>query len=220
MFLPVANLLSPDTAANMRATLAAARFEDGRNTAGWHAKLVKNNMQLSQGDPCYPELRETIEQAVRHNSVSALACRPKSFGPILFSRSTAGHGYGRHVDDALMGGMRMDISFTVFLSEPTAYEGGELLIETAAGGLPFKLPAGSAVFYPSTTLHRVETVRSGERLVAAGWIRSFIRDPGDREILFDLDTTRQSLFRREGKSVEFDLLSKCLSNLLHRLADD
>jgi PKHD-type hydroxylase len=128
--------------------------------------------------------------------------------------------YGTHVDDALMGGMRTDISFTLFLSDPESYDGGELVTESHAGEQPFKLPAGSLVLYPSTTLHRVEPVTRGSRLAAVGWVRSLVRDPARRELLFDLDTARKALFDRDGKSPEFDLLSKCGANLLRMWAED
>lgn len=220
MILPVAGILSPDRVAAFRARLTAGRFQDGRATAGWHARQVKANDQLAPDDPAHGDLRAEVEATVRAHPVAALATRPKRFGPVLFSRYQAGQAYGSHVDDALMGGMRMDISFTLFLSGSDDYDGGELVMETSAGELSFKLPAGSALFYPSTTLHRVAGVTRGERLVAVGWIRSYVRDPADRELLFDLDTVRQSLFRASGKTPEFDLLSKCLSNLIRRWADD
>lgn len=220
MILPVPALIAPDAVAAMRARLAAAAFKDGATTAGWHARLVKANQQLDADDPAATALRAEVERAVRSHPVAALATRPRAFGPILFSRYGAGHGYGSHVDDALMAGVRTDVSFTLFLSDPEGYEGGELVMETAAGDLAFKLPAGGALFYPSTTLHRVAPVTAGERLAAVGWIRSFVRDPADRELLFDLDTARQTLFRQSGKTAEFDLLSKCLSNLLRRWAED
>ena len=37
--------------------------------------------------------------------------------------------YGTHADNAMMGNWRADVSFTLFLSEPSTYEGGELVIE-------------------------------------------------------------------------------------------
>ena len=119
-----------------------------------------------------------------------------------------------------MGGMRSDISFTLFLSDPESYDGGELVTESHADEQPFKLPAGSLVLYPSTTLHRVEPVTRGSRLAAVGWIRSLVRDPARRELLFDLDTARKALFDRDCKSPEFDLLSKCGANLLRMWAED
>ena len=128
--------------------------------------------------------------------------------------------YGAHVDDALMGGMRTDVSFTVFLVPPDSYEGGELVIDSTAGEQAFKLAAGSAIVYPATSLHRVEPVPAGVRLAAVGWARSFVRDAGERELLFDLETARQAVFQQDGKSPTFDLLSKCGANLLRRWAED
>ena len=128
--------------------------------------------------------------------------------------------YGSHVDDALMDGMRTDVSFTLFLSDPAGYDGGELTIESAAGEETFKLDAGSLVAYSATSLHRVADVTRGTRLAAVGGARSFIRDPARRELLFDLDTARRQLFAREGKSAEFDLVSKSLANLLRMWAED
>jgi PKHD-type hydroxylase len=124
------------------------------------------------------------------------------------------------VDDALMHGMRTDVSFTLFLSDPADYDGGELIIETAAGEDAVKLAAGDLIAYSSTTLHRVAEVTRGARLAAVGWARSYVRDAARRELLFDLDTARRSLFAHVGKSTEFDLVSKSLSNLLRMWAED
>ncbi|WP_421990048.1 hypothetical protein [Roseococcus sp.] len=62
-------------------------------------------------------------------------------------------------------------------------------------------------------------VTSGERRVAVTWAQSLVRDAGAREILFDLDTARQQVFGREGKSATFDLLAKSHANLLRRWAE-
>jgi PKHD-type hydroxylase len=152
--------------------------------------------------------------------VFALAVRPKALTPLLFSRTGKGMHYGTHVDDALMRGLRTDVSFTLFLSEPKSYGGGELVIEGTGGEDAFKLPAGSMIAYPATTLHRVNPVTRGERMVCAGWARSYVRDTAQRELLFDLDTARRRLFAREGKSEDFDLISKSVSNLLRMWAED
>lgn len=131
--------------------------------------------------------------------------------------------YGTHTDDALMNRqtqvMRSDISFTLFLNSPDAYQGGKLIIDSAQGEQDYKLPAGAMIVYPSSTLHRVETVTAGMRLAAVSWVQSLVRAPQDREILFDLDTARQSLFEQHGKTQEFDLLSKTHANLLRKWAD-
>ena len=149
-----------------------------------------------------------MAERILGNELFCLAARPKALSPLLFSRYDTGMQYGSHVDDALMGGMRTDISFTLFLSDATSYDGGELIIDSASGEETFKLEAGALVAYPATSLHRVGAVTRGARLAAVGWARSFVRDPAQRELLFDLDTARRQLFAREGKSAEFDLISK------------
>ena len=75
------------------------------------------------------------------------------------------------------------------------------------------------ITYPSTSLHRVETVTQGVRLVAVSWVQSLIRDPNEREILFELETTRQTLFSKYGKTEEFDLVAKSCTNLLRKWAE-
>ena len=82
-----------------------------------------------------------------------------------------------------------------------------------------KLAAGSLVLYPSTYLHRVETVRTGRRLVAAGWVQSLCRAAAHREILFDLQRALREEFDVRGKTTQFDLLSKTYSNLLREFAE-
>ena len=206
MILCIQGVLEKDDLDTVRADVSKARFQDGRETAGWHARLTKDNEQ-APGD-------ERIAQRLMDNDVFALAVRPKRLAPVMISRYGEGKQYGTHVDDALMGGVRSDVSFTVFISAPGDYEGGELVLERAEGEQSFKLEAGDAVVYPSTHLHRVNPVTRGTRLVAVGWAQSLVRRAEHRELLFDLDTARRTLFAREGKTAEFDLLSKSLSNLL------
>jgi PKHD-type hydroxylase len=110
-------------------------------------------------------------------------------------------------------GIRSDISFTLSLTDPNSYEGGELVMETPAGEQSFKLGLGHMIMYPSTTLHRVNPVTKGERLAAVGWIQSTIREAHMREVLYDLDVARRNLFDQQGKTREFDLISKATANL-------
>jgi PKHD-type hydroxylase len=112
------------------------------------------------------------------------------------------------------------VAFTLFLSDPQSYDGGELIVDTAAGEDATKLSAGALVAYPATGLHRVAEVTRGTRLAAVGWARSFVRDAAQRELLFDLDTARRKLFAQQGATAEFDLLSKSLANLLRMWAED
>jgi PKHD-type hydroxylase len=220
MQIVIGNVLSAAEVKTVRSAVAKARFVDGRETAGFAAKLVKRNRQAAVSDHSLDAVRELIESRLHTNDVFAMAVRPKVFTPLLFSKTASGMQYGAHVDDALMRGLRTDVAFTLFLCDPKSYGGGELVIESPRGEDSYKLPAGSMIAYPATTLHRVNPVKRGERLVCAGWARSFVRDAAQRELLFDLDTARRRLFAREGKSADFDLLAKSLSNLLRMWAED
>jgi PKHD-type hydroxylase len=193
-----------------------APWIDGASTAGWHARGLKRNHQLDGASALHRQLAGQLEGALTAQPLLQAAAFPRRIHSVLFSRSGVGEGYGRHVDNAWMAAGRSDLSFSVFLSEPDAYAGGALVLETASGEEALRLPAGHAVVYPSTQLHRVEPVTAGERLVAVGWIESRIRHADQRELLFELDTARRALFERHGKDVIFDLISRSYSNLLRR----
>jgi len=218
MILCIGNILNPTELETTIAKLEAAEFVDGKATAGWHARLVKHNSQLPQGSPALAAVRDLIHAALQRHVIFQMAVRPQIVRPVTISRYDIGMSYGTHVDNALMRDplMRSDVSMTLFLSNPSAYEGGELIIEGTQGEAAFKLPAGSAIVYPSSTLHRVEAVTQGVRLAAVTWIQSLVRDPQQREILFDLDTARQTLFEASGKTPVFDLISKSHANLLRQ----
>lgn len=220
MQIAIANILAGDELSFVQARVKAARFVDGKATAGFAARLVKNNEQAAASDASLSEVRKLVSERILANELFRMAARPKQLTPLLISRYEPGMTYGSHVDDALMQGLRTDVSFTLFLDDPASYDGGELIIETTAGEDSIKLPAGSLIAYPSTSLHRVAEVTRGQRHVVVGWARSFIRDAAQRELLFDLDTARRQLFKRDGKSAEFDLISKSLANLLRMWAED
>ena len=114
--------------------------------------------------------------------------------------------------------MRIDLAFTLFLANPESYGGGALVIEDACGEQEVKLPAGELFLYPATMLHRVAPVTSGVRLAAVGWVRSFVRDAGRREVLFDLENAVRSVHASEGKSFLFDTLVRTRTNLLRMWA--
>lgn len=219
MQIVIGNILSVDEIALLCAALAQATFEDGRATAGFAAQRVKNNRQAT-ADRKIDTIRKLVEERILANDIFAMAVRPKHLISVMFSRYQDGMHYGSHVDDALMQGARTDVSFTLFLSDPESYDGGALVVESMSGEDAVKLSAGSLVAYPSTSLHHVAAVTRGERLAAVGWARSYVRDPARREMLFDLDTARRQLFAREGKSAEYDLVSKSLANLLRMWVED
>lgn len=219
MILLINDVLTADDVAKVTDKLATMQFVEGTTTAGWHAKLVKNNLQADRNQPDYSALNKAVTDAIARNGTFRIAARPRHTTPLLFSRYRDNMEYGNHVDDPLMYNIRSDISFTLALSDPSAYDGGELVMEIAGGALAYKLKAGQMIIYPSTTLHRVKPVTRGERVAAVGWCRSYVRDAAQREILYDLDVARRALFEREKKTREFDLISRSHANLLRLWAD-
>jgi PKHD-type hydroxylase len=223
MIICIANVLTPEELETIVNSLEKAEFAEGKLTAGIYVKDVKNNTQLKSDTETYEEMEEVVKEALRSNSLFKMVARPKTITPIIFSRYKEGMYYGLHTDNAIMGDeenlIRTDLSMTLFLSPPSSYEGGELVFETTQGQEAFKLEAGSMIVYPTTTLHRVEPIRKGVRLAAVAWVQSIIRHSYQREILFDLESVRTSLFNKSGKTPEIELLSKTLSNLLRLWAE-
>lgn len=219
--LCIADLLDPDTCAAAREAFARLPDRDGRSTAGWAARDAKHNRQLDPGDAQVGRLSEDLVAAVAAHPLLRQFARPARLGNPLLSRYRPGDAYGLHVDDALMGEppLRTDLAFTLFLSEPDAYDGGELVIESHEGETPVKLPAGALVVYDCGALHRVAPVTRGERLACVGWIQSRVRDGRQRELLFTLDQARRALHVHEGDSAEFLQLSQVHSQLLRMWAE-
>ena len=216
--LVIGPLLVPVDLAAVQEMAASLPFGDGRATAGRHAVGVKANDQALPSAQLDAVLAK-VEAALIAHPLFQSAARPKALTKLILSRYRTGQTYGLHVDNALMQGLRTDLSFTFFLSDPDTYDGGALVIEDHFEARAIKLAAGEVILYPSTTLHRVEPVTSGTRLAVVGWVQSLIRDQGQREILFDLDQAVEACFAAEGKSSQFDRLSKTRSNLLRMWVD-
>ncbi len=223
MILTIAELLSEDTLETVRDDLARLEWRDGRETAGGQARTVKRNEQADLSAPVGRRLRDLLLGALPTHPVLNAAARPKRFSRLVVSRTREGGGYGPHVDNALMGRgearLRTDLSFTLFLSPPEEYGGGELVVHGTDGTQRIKAQAGDLVLYPSTELHEVATVTRGTRIVCVGWIESLVADAAQRGILFDLAnlqaSLRESLSEGAGERL---VLDKTLANLLRMWA--
>ena len=200
-------------------TLQDISWEDGRKTAGHHAAKVKDNLQLDRSSNISKKCTGLIEKKILNDDLIKSFALPKRIHGTMFTKSLQGMKYGRHIDNAFMSSGRADLSFTIFLNEKDKYSGGELLIEGLNSEDKFKLDSGGIVIYPSTYLHSVLEVFSGERLVVVGWIESYVKSIEEREYLFDLDAGARSLLAKHGRSDELDLIFKSYSNLLRTLGD-
>jgi PKHD-type hydroxylase len=184
----ILQLLTDAEVAECRRIAASAPFVDGRITNP-HNK-AKQNEQLH--DPqAYQKSSQLLLQAFSRSEEFREFAFPSMIAPPLLTRYQPGMHYGAHSDAAfiqLQGAMlRSDLSCTVFLNEPEAYEGGSLHIQLGDAEMQFKLPPGYAILYPSDTLHQVDPVTKGERLVAITFIQSRISDPFRRNLLFSLN---------------------------------
>jgi PKHD-type hydroxylase len=189
MFLELPNVLTPPELERLRALAVRARFVEGR-LSNPHSK-VKNNLQIDHGDAGYVESTRLMGMALQCNEAFRDFAFPRVVAPPMLARYSPGMNYGVHSDAPMMalptGPLRSDLSCTLFLNEPSAYEGGELSIQLGGRDLMFKGASGSAVVYPSNTLHEVRPVTAGERLVGLTFIESLIRDATKRDILWHLN---------------------------------
>jgi PKHD-type hydroxylase len=189
MLFRIDALLDAAEVARIREVLKTANFADGRATAGEAVRAVKRNLQVTEQEEGLASCRKSINTALMKHEGFALRVLPMRLLPPLFNRYDAGMEYGSHVDNAVMGSgefVRADVSLTVFLSDPSEYDGGGLVINSDVQGQPLRLPAGSAIAYNSNTIHRVEPVTRGSRYAAVTWAQSFVREESRREVLMEL----------------------------------
>ncbi len=198
---------------------ATQDWEDGKKTAGSHASMVKNNLQLNRNTEVSKNNAQIVNKKILSSQLIKSFSLPKRIHGIMFTKSSNQMHYGRHIDNPYMSSGRSDLSFTLSLTNKDFYEGGELIIETMNSEEKFKLNAGEIIIYPSSYLHSVNEVISGERLVCVGWIESYVKSAEEREYLFDLDAGARGLLAKYGRTDEVDLIFKSYSNLLRILGN-
>ncbi|MFN3945670.1 MAG: Fe2+-dependent dioxygenase [Allosphingosinicella sp.] len=188
MFREIPDLLGRSEVERLRAIAARAQFVDGR-ISNPHS-TVKNNLQLNDAGAYQQSSQIVLDAMAAHEDFQNFAF-PVAIAPPLMTRYTAGMRYGAHHDMAYIRGpqglVRSDLSCTVFLGDPDSYEGGALRVTLGSAELRFKGKPGSAIVYPSDTLHEVEEVTSGERWVAITFMQSRIKDPWRRAMLYELN---------------------------------
>ncbi len=223
MLVTIPNVLNKEDISVIADLMTTANFHEGTASAGSEAIRVKNNHEMFISDVEMQRLNNLLMgKLIQNPTYIATAFAAKIAAP-YYAKYTKGMSYGNHVDDPVMGPAnqryRSDVSITVFLNEPDAYDGGELIINTVFGEQKVKLNAGDAVLYPSSSTHRVAEVTRGERLVAVTWLQSTVRDPAKREILYNLSQARESLIKSMPGSNELELLSNSYVNLLRMWSD-
>ena len=222
MLLEIPAVLDPPQLEVVRQALAQATFVDGRLSAGPAAGRVKRNEELDPGEKRSEYLGKIVVGNLYNSATFRNAALPQRISEPFFSRYRPGMAYGAHIDDPVMGsGMRYrcDVAVTVFLNEPESYEGGELVIRTSFGEHRVKLAAGGAVVYPASSLHSVAEVTRGTRLAAVAWIQSLVRDPGRRELLYELNLAREALLATRPDAEETARVDHAYVNLVRMWAE-
>jgi len=225
MLILIPNVLSEVELKQCRRDLEKANWDDGRHSAGYMSRRVKDNTQLPDRDLLAGKLGEIILAALENNPLFTSAALPLKIVPPLFNRYEVTQTYGPHIDGAIrpVSGtqhrVRTDLSATLFLSDPDDYEGGELMIRDNFGERSIKLPAGDMVLYPASSVHRVAPVTRGTRLASFFWIQSMVRDLAHRTTLFHLDNAIQGFARDVPGHAGLVELAGIYHNLLREWAD-
>ncbi len=228
MLLHIPGVLAPQEVAAMRQALDQADWTDGRETVGIQGAQVKRNQQLPDASPLRGQLGQQVLAALDRNPLYFAAALPLRVVPPRFNRYQGGGEYGFHIDGSVMltrmpeghsQPIRSDVSCTLFLCEPDEYDGGELIISDTYGEHEVKLPAGDLVLYPSSSLHKVQPVTRGARLASFFWVQSMIRDDACRRLLFEMDTSLETLRATGADNATLVRLTGVYHNLLRRWAE-
>jgi PKHD-type hydroxylase len=226
MLIAIPEVLDAAGVARLRAIVDAGEWADGNATSGHQSALAKRNTQLPEDSAAAQQAGALVLEALSQSPLFFAAALPLKIYPPLFNSYESGETFGVHVDSAVRirrgteFRVRTDLSATLFLEDPEAYDGGELTIEGQFGAQRVKLPAGHMILYPSSSLHRVEPVVRGRRVASFFWIQSMVRDGEARRTLFEMDTAIQALAADRGQEdAAIIQLTGVYHNLLRRWAD-
>jgi PKHD-type hydroxylase len=218
------NVLNASEMQAVRGLLPEVRFGDGRVTNP--DSTVKHNLQASQEDPANARIAQIVRDALVRNTDLRSYAHPRTMARTTVVRYEPGMDYGWHVDEALFPStppIRSDLSCTIFLNPPSEYDGGALTMQLGAQEMAYRLDPGSAILYPSTTIHRVTPVTRGVRIAAITWLHSWIADAGRRELLIQLDEARALAARGPGNAEQqqrLQVLLEALRSNLFRMWSD
>jgi len=224
MMLHIPEVLTAAQVIEIRKTIEAADWVDGKATVGAQGAKVKRNRQLPELSPTGLKVGQSILKALANHPLFVSAALPMRYMPPLFNRYEGGEHYGFHIDGSVRSipgsnlSLRTDLSCTLFLSAPEEYDGGELIVADTYGEHAVKLPAGDMILYPASSVHQVEPVTRGARISSFFWVQSMVADDGKRSLLFELDQNIQKLRARLGDSEELIGLTGHYHNLLRQWA--
>ncbi len=221
MYLRIPKLLDEESLKLVDGLVKAGPFTDGAATTGAPTKSVKKNLQINLNEhPQRDQFLQMITSTVNTNPMMRSAALPRRMTFPLLSKYETGMAYGWHIDNPIMSSMgnpvRTDIACTVFISDSSEYEGGELIVRTSSGDVRVKLERGDAFIYPATSRHQVLEVTSGARIALVFWIQSIVADAGKREVLHDLSVAYDRILKEAPESEALQHIQRSQTNLLRR----
>jgi PKHD-type hydroxylase len=180
----------------------------------------KHRFQVPNDYPEADSIAGLVVQALTGHPLFQMATYPEACSPPRLCCYGPGMGYRDHLDQPRMGEdrIRTDISVTISLADPETYDGGELVIDSDRDGGRWKGKAGDCLIYPGDSIHRVEPVTRGTRLVCILWIESLVRDASKRQILFDLANGFLSADTAGPAGPRAETMRRCHGNLLRMWA--
>jgi PKHD-type hydroxylase len=215
--LRIRGLLSNEELEEVDRLLEAGNFVDGLSSAGASGQLIKSNLEMDPQDPNGLAAGQIIQQAISKNQEFVDYAMPFKTTGILFNRYPQGAYYGDHNDNVVNYGpqlvIRADVSFTIFLSSPDEYEGGDLILNVMGQELSVKYDRGDMVIYPSGHIHRVNEVKSGCRNAAVCFVQSTIPQHEQREIVRTIRQVRSDILLRDGRSKQYEQVDYVFTNL-------
>jgi PKHD-type hydroxylase len=192
MFLQIENFLTAAEVQSVSETARQAKYIDGRRSNPHNP--TKDSAIGDPNDPMAQKASQIALAALQRNEEVRNFVFPQRMALPSLCRYDVGMKYGAHIDAAYLPvgtqPLRSDVSCTIFITNPSDYQGGELVAHLGSEIVRIKGNAGSAVFYPSTTVHQVVPVSSGERLVIITFIESQIPDQLQRDMLHALGEVR------------------------------
>lgn len=215
MFVRVQGLLTEEAAG----TLSAAVEKLGANEEAEAGRPQPVNLDAHEK---HRKLGDAVVRGLTDSKPISSRFFPRTIGRPQFWRMEEGAEHGWHTDPAIASGaqtFRTDVTALVFLSPPESYEGGSVLVQEFGSATRFKLPAGDALLFPSHMIRAVEKVESGTRIAATVAMQSLIRDPVQRQVLVDIDQSRQAAIAKDAGADEAILLLRAHSNLMRLWAE-
>ena len=220
MILKLTDVLSPETVAEVRRIVESAKFIDGKVSGD---PALKKNLQADRKTPEFDKAIRLVVGALTERPEFKSYALPKQI-TLEFNRYDPGMHYKTHMDAAVMGGvrghpMRADLSFTVFLTDPESYRGGDFVLQTPYGEERIRGAPGNAIVYPSDMLHRVDEIEAGTRWAAIGWVQSMLRREDQRQIVYEIDQIRDAVAEALPDTDLRERLSRVYGNLLRTWAE-